>query len=78
MVVLETGFIFLLQISSCEIIVFLENLEVILLKEIKKKIKSGACLLYKELVQKSVGDVCIVCFNCSVIMLLKQPYFLKT
>lgn len=78
MVVLETGFIFLLQISICEIIVFLENLEVILLKEIKKKIKSGACLLYKELVQKSVGDVCIVCFNCSVIMLLKQPYFLKT
>lgn len=78
MVVLETGFIFLLQISRCEIIVFLENLEVILLKEIKKKIKSGACLLFKELVQKSVGDVCIVCFNCSVIMLLKQPYFLKT
>lgn len=40
-VVLETGFIFLLRISMCEIIVFLGNLEVIV-KEITANLR---CLL---------------------------------
>lgn len=46
MVVLETGFILPLQIPRYEIIVFFENLEVILLKEITANLR---CLSSEEL-----------------------------
>jgi len=45
-VVLETGFILPLQIPRYEIIVFFENLEVILLKEITANLR---CLSSEEL-----------------------------